>query len=257
MTSVCIVSPAWGRADVTRLVLEQRRHVCDTLASRGVDAGMVIAADDENLDIAGEFGCDTVIVPNKPLGAKCNALLYHAGDTGADWIVWVGSDDWIHPAVFDPIFDDHEHPVILSGHRLAIVDMRSGLLQRLDSPSPYGAIPWILDGRMIRDAVRRRNGDRISPIRPDLNRGLDGGLIRGIRQGRVSFGWQYDDPNDFRCVDFKTRTNITPYEGLARNIGVGDPEPAWDALRDHFPADLVAKAAALAGQIGGEVECAA
>lgn len=208
---------------------------------------MLIVADDENLDVAGEYGADTVTAPNKPLGAKWNTGLYHAADTGVDWIVWVGSDDWIHPAIFDPILDRDETnpPVILSGHRLAIVDMAAGSLQRIETPSPYGAIPWILDARLIRDAVRRRNGDRLGPLQPAIDRGLDGGLIRGLRRGRVNFGWQYDNPNDFRCVDFKTRTNITPFEGLARNLGVADRENAWETLAEHFPADLVQKAADL------------
>jgi len=245
--SICILSAAWGRFDLTRLVLAQRQRVCEELASRGVDAGMLIVADDENLDIAREYGADTVEAPNKPLGGKWNAGLVHAADSGVDWIVWIGSDDWLHPAVFDPIFDRDESalPLILSGHRLAIVDMATGRLQRIETPSPYGAIPWILDARLIRDARHRRNGERLGLIEPAVSRGLDGALIKALRRGRVNFDWRYDNPNDFRCVDFKTRANITPYEGLARNLGVGDPEPAWETLAEHFPAELVQKAADL------------
>lgn len=247
MPSVCILSAAWGRFDVTRLVLAQRQRVCEELASRGVDAGMLIVADDENLDVAREYGAETVEAPNKPLGGKWNKGLLHAADSGADWIVWVGSDDWIHPAVFDPILnrDATADPVILSGHRLAIVDMVAGSLQRIETPSPYGAIPWILDARLIRDAAHRRNGEHLGLLQPAIDRGLDGALIRALRRGRVNFRWKYDDPNDFRCVDFKTRANITPFEGLARNLGVGERENAWEALREHFPADLVQKASDL------------
>lgn len=233
---------------MTRLVLEQRQRVCVELASRGVDAGMLICADDENLDVAAEFGSDTVEAPNRPLGAKCNELLYHAAESGVDWIVWVGSDDWIHPAIFDPLFDlGDQPPLILSGHRFAIVDMRDGRLHRLETPSEYGGIPWILDARLIRDAVRRRNGDRIAPIEPTASRGLDGHLIRGLRLGRVDFRWHFHEPNDFRCVDFKTRVNITPYEGLARNLSISETEDAWTTLREWFPADLV-EAARLLGE---------
>lgn len=259
MTSVCILSAAWQRFDVTRLVLEQRQRMCVELAARGVDAGMLIVADDENLEIAAEYGSETVEAPNKPLGAKWNAGLHHAAEM-FDWICWVGSDDWIHPSVFDPIIDTApaERAQIYSGRRLAIVDLRAGRLQRLESPSPFGAIPWLLDARLIRNAIRRQNGTRIGPLKPNENRGLDGALIRGIRLGRVNFSWDFSDQSDFRCVDFKTRTNITPFEGLARNLGVGDPEPAWTTLADHFPADLVAKAAALSERLtGGELECAA
>lgn len=255
MTSVCIVSPAWGRVDVTRLVLEQRQRVCGELASRGVDAAMLIAADDENLDVAGEYGCDTVETPNEPLGAKCNTLLYHAVETGVDWIVWVGSDDWIHPSVFAPILDQEETPAratIHTGRRLAIVNMHAGTLARLQVSGRYGAIPWLMDARLLRNAVTRRDGRLIAQIEPKLSRGLDGGLIRGLRLGRVNFDWSFSDPTEFRCVDFKTRTNITPFEGLARNVGVGDPEHAWKALRAEFPADLVQKAHKLSTRLRGK-----
>ena len=260
MTSVCILSAAWQRFGVTRLVLEQRQRVCVELAARGVDAGMLVVADDENLDIADEYGADTLHAPNKPLGAKWNAGLYHAAESGVDWICWIGSDDWIHPSVFDCLEtpDPRSTPKIISGNRLAIVDVAAAQLQRLHVSGEYGCIPWLLDARLIRDAVRRRNGDRIDPIEPSASRGLDGYLIRGLRRGRVNFGWETFDPHEFRCVDFKTRTNITPYEGLARNLGVGDPEPAWATLRKHFPRELVAQAAALSKTLAkGDLECAA
>lgn len=245
MTSVCIASPAWGRIEVTRLVLEQRQRVCRDLASRGVDAGMLIAADDENLDVAGEYGCDTVETPNTPLGAKCNTLLYRAAETGVDYIVWVGSDDWIHPSVFDPIIGQGKLPArskIHTGRHLSIVDMRTGMLSRLRVSGKYGAIPWVMDARMFRNAVTRRDGRRLAQIEPKEKRGLDGALIKGLRLGRVNFDWSFSDPSEFRCVDFKTRTNITPFAGLAKNVGIAEPEPAWDALAAEFPADLVQKA---------------
>lgn len=247
MASVCILSAAWQRFDVTRLVLEQRQRVCEELAARGVDAGMLIVADDENLDIAAEYGSETIKAANSPLGAKWNAGLHHAADSGVDWICWIGSDDWIHPSIFESIIgtEPADKAQIYSGHRLAICNMQTAQLQRIETPSPFGAIPWLLDARLVRDAIRRQNGDRIGPLKPNEKRGLDGALIRGLRLGRVNFAWHFSDPTDFRCVDFKTRTNITPFDGLARNLGVGDREDAWETLAKHFPADLVQKAADL------------
>lgn len=239
MTSVCILSAAWRRFAITRLVLEQRQRLCGELAARGVDAVSLIVADDENLDIAREYGCETVEAPNSPLGAKWNTGLQHAARTGADFVVWIGSDDWIHPDVFDPLIGRNTgSPAIVTGRRLGIVDIRTGMLQRLSSPSQYGAIPWLIDARLL----RTKNAE---PLPPKLDRGLDGALVRGLRLGRLPFTWEWHDPHDFRCIDFKTETNITPYEGLARNIGVGDPEPAWPALAAWFPADLVEKASKL------------
>lgn len=237
MVSVCIVSPAWGRFAVTRLVLEQRQRVCDELISRGVDADHLIVADDENLEIAREYGGLTVEAPNKPLGRKCNLGLHRANELGYDFIVWVGSDDWIHPDLFRTLPDaiENEPVLIRSGFRLSMVDLTTGRLQRLKVQGSYGAIPWILDARLFRRLP-------ILPIPVDLPRGLDGGLVRGLRLGRVGFEFVFDDPHDFRCVDFKSQHNLTPYDGLAKYVGVDEPENAWETLADWFPADLVAKA---------------
>jgi len=237
VTSVCILSAAWRRFDITRLVLAQRQRLCVELAARGVEAISLIVADDENIDIAREHGCETVEAANRLLGEKWNIGLRHASQTGADWVVWVGSDDWIHPAVFDPIIGRAAgKPVIVTGRRLGIVDLRSGRLQRLSSPSQYGAIPWLLDARLLRTVKTA------GPIPPDAARGLDGALVRGLRLNRVDFDWEWHDPHDFRCIDFKTEENITPYAGLAKNLGVGEPEPAWATLKEWFPADLVEQA---------------
>jgi glycosyltransferase involved in cell wall biosynthesis len=240
VVSVCILSAAYRRLAVTRLVLEQRQRLCGELAGRGVEARMLIVADDENLDLAREYGAETVEYPNRPLGRKCNVGLHRAAELG-DYVVWVGSDDWIHPDVFQPLLDRSQGapPVIVSGSRLALVDLRTGRLQRVASPSKYGAIPWLIDRRLFTTRT-------VVPIKPELSRGLDGALIRGLRQAHVRFEWRFHDPHDFRCVDFKSDENITPFKALAKHLGTGPEESAWPALADWFPADLVEQARELA-----------
>jgi glycosyltransferase involved in cell wall biosynthesis len=241
LTSVCIFSAAYRRLAVTRLVLQQRQRLCGELAGCGIDATMLIAADDENLDIAAEYGCDTVEAPNLPLGRKCNIGLHHAARTGVDYIVWVGSDDWIHPDVFQPLLERAagKRPAIVTGSRLALVNLQTGRLQRVASPSKYGAIPWLIDRRLFTTRT-------VVPIKPELKRGLDGALVRGLRHAHLDFEWVFHDPHDFRCVDFKSDQNITPYKALAKHLGTAPEEPAWDTLAGWFDADLVAAARELA-----------
>ena len=237
MTSVCIASAAWRRLDVTRLVLRQRQRLCVELAARGIHATLLVAADDENLDIAAEHGAETLQVPNLPLGRKCNQMLHRAAEI-ADWVVWVGSDDWIHPDSFDPL-DGRDRPIsIIHGQRLVIVDLATGELQRVTAPSTYGAIPWLLDSRLIRG----KSGD---PIRADLGSGLDGALIRGLRRTRTPLVFEEHDPHEFRCVDFKSIDNLSSFHGLAANKGYGESGMAWDELAGWFPDDLIAQARAL------------
>jgi len=105
MTKVCMVSPAFGRYEVTEMALKQRRWLCDTLLSTyGLEAYGVIVADDDNLDIAKAHGFDALEFPNdQGLGAKFNAGFQYALDTGADYIIHIGSDDWMHPDFFAPL----------------------------------------------------------------------------------------------------------------------------------------------------------
>lgn len=241
MTSVCIVSAAWRRFDVTRLVLEQRQALCAELAPRGVQATSLVVADDENLDIAREYGALTLEHPNDPLGAKANAALKHAASL-ADWVVWIGSDDWIHPDAFDPLVEDGAPGTkarIIVGERLSVVDTRRGELTRIRQCSTYGAIPWILESRLL---LHRRG-----TIQADLERGLDGSLIRGIRRTLIPFRIEKHDSHHFRCVDFKTHENLSTYRAVGDVLGDGAPEPAGPALRGWFPADLVDKAEQLFG----------
>lgn len=242
MTSVCFVSAAWRRFDVSRLVLMQRQRLCAELAARGVQATSLIVADDENLDIALEYGALTLEHPNDPLGAKANAGLLHAAAL-ADWVVWVGSDDWIHPDAFDPLLaeDDGEdgRARIIVGERLTMVDTTTGRLQLIKQCSKYGGIPWLVESRLLRT--------RRGPIRPDLPRGLDGALVRGLRLTQIPFRFVKHDMHEFRCVDFKTPENLSSFEGVRRNLGRGESEPAWPTLRRWFPTDLVDKAEEILG----------
>lgn len=236
MTSVCVFSAAWRRFDVTRLALAQRQRLHVELAARGLKAHTLIVADDENLEIAREYGCETLEAPNAPLGAKCNTGLREAAQQ-ADWVVWIGSDDWIHPDAFAPLLEERESSrlPIHVGETVAAVDLPRGVLQ-IVAAAKYGAPPWIIDSRLLH--AKRQD----QPIKPWINRGLDGELVRGIRLARIPFEFVRHHPHDFRCVDFKTDVNLTPFRGVAKHLGIGDEHPAWEALADWYPADLVDQA---------------
>lgn len=238
MTTAWIVSAAHRRFDVTRLVLQQRQRLCVELAGRGIQASMLIAGDDENLDIAREHGAATLEAPNEPLAQKCNAALLYAAER-ADWVVWVGSDDWIHPDAFDPLLrdtsgDEDQRPRIVVGLRLAMVDVTTGQLQPIKQCSKYGAIPWLIDSRLLRTSR--------GPIRPDLESGMDGALVRGLRLTQIGFQFEKHDTHYFRCVDFKTRENLSPFAGVQRNLGESKAGAAGPVLREWFPGDLVDQA---------------
>lgn len=236
------------------MALAERRWLCDVLSSRGLTARGVIVADDDNLDLADEYGFDRLEFPNdRGLGAKFNAGYRYALDRGADYIVHVGSDDWVHPDFFDPLPIPDVHPdkfpsfepgrcvvqkpgpVILAGMRIGLVHLPSGRGCVFHMKRTWGVIPWAIP----RSAFR----DNPEPVKPDIQRGVEFELIRGI----APVNYQYHDPHPFLGVDFKSDVNVTPWEGLEAH---GTPLPdVWGALAEHYPAPLVEAARAYRSEV--------
>lgn len=241
------VSAAWGRFGVTRLALAQRRHLCDELAERGLEATAVIVADDENLDIAREWGFETVERSNDELGRKFNdGLEFAARELDADHFVLIGSDDWMHVDLFDrlpldvadvpPLSADApavtwaDGPEIATGREIALVDLERGRMRRCRARGRFGVIPWI-----IPRAALEPSGFR--PIKDELSIGIDGSLIAGLN---CAPEWVYADPHDLCRVDFKSSVNLNGYEAITGAIGYGGEETApWDLLTERYPEYLV------------------
>lgn len=245
--NVWLCSPAWRRYPITRLVLAQRRWLCDELAARGVQANSVIVADDANLEIAQEFGFPTVELDNSDLGKRFNAGYRYAADQGCDVFVHVGSDDWIHPDTFRILdnvdLDDVPRPTPAPGQpvvwrrspqavaqrRLLLVDLDEGRAQRCFVHGRYGCIPWLIPRKVMAT-------EKFAPIQPGLMRGIDGALVRGLR---TRPNWIFQDAPDEWCVDFKTGWNVTPYRGVAAALANGPEEEPWELLADFYPQHLV------------------
>lgn len=229
---VWLVSPAYGRFAVTRLALAQRAHLAGELAGRGIDCHTVIVADDDNLDIAREHGFHTVELDNNHgLGRRFNAGFQYAAAQGADYLVHIGSDDWLHPDTF-ALLGTLTPRQIVAGRMIAFIDLLTGKLRPALLLGPTGVIPWI-----IPRALMERCG--FAPIRPERYRGMDGFLVRGLRQAGARVEWVFHDPNPVARVDFKSATNINTYAGLPSGLGHESDRDPWEALAEHYPPHLV------------------
>lgn len=244
--NVWLVSPAWRRFDVTRLALSQRAHLRGELAGRGVDAHAVVVADDENLEVAREFGFDTVEQNNEFLGRRFNDGIEHALREGADVVVVLGSDDWLHVDAFDrlpageaqipvptaenPVVSWTPGPEIVTGEGLLVVDLQGGVARRCRSRSRGGAVPWLIPRAALEPSFGR-------PIRETQQRGIDFALWigLGVTPTRVTH-----DPHPLCRVDFKSAVNINDFEATSGALADGplldDP---WSALAEKYPLELV------------------
>lgn len=245
-----LVSPAWRRYAVTRVCFAQRAHLCGVLAERGIEPVVLVVADDENLDIACEYGFETLERPNDELGRKFNDGLEAACvDLQADVVAVVGSDDWVHEDLFDrvpsakaeppmptadvPFVMWSEAPEAVTGRELALVDLVTARLRRCRVERHHGVIPHVFPRVALEPSGFR-------PARDQLNIGIDGSLVAGLD---VQPQWVFHDPHDLCRVDFKSDVNLNSYERITAAIGYGDEEhDPWSLLEERYPAELVGMA---------------
>jgi glycosyltransferase involved in cell wall biosynthesis len=250
-----MVSAAWQRFAVTRLALAQRAHLCDALAAQGHDATCVIVADDENLEIAQEYGFATCEQSNDALGRKFNdGIEYACGYLDADYVVLIGSDDWLHPDAFQRLPKDAclpemptvENPAVVGravpemvvGSHIVIVDLASGNARMCVGAGRLGIIPWIMPRKLLRPSGYR-------PVPEMQRRGIDGSLWRGLGvRPKIVFS----DPHWAARIDFKSDTNLNSYKAISDSIGKGEEfHVSW--LVDHYPMELVEKTTAWQSQL--------
>jgi len=215
---LAFVTPAWRRPAVTALALAQRRQLCDGLAARGITATCTIIADDENKEIAKQHGFGWIHMENHPLGRKINAGFQQALDDGADYVSFVGSDNWLHPDLFK--LSDLEQEFVITGRSLCQYDLATGRSKIVTTRSVFGVIPWLIP----RIAFAR--GKILSN---ECDRGID--INIGFALSNQALQWVWHDPHPLARVDFKSDINMTPF-----GAGAGEPGPD---LMSAYPAQLV------------------
>jgi hypothetical protein len=224
---ISFVTPAWGRFAVTRLALAQRAQLVSQLALRGVTADCVVIADDENIDIACSFGFDAIEMDNEFLGRKVNSGFEWAGERGSDYVAFIGSDDWMHVDLFDPL--DGER--VIAGHEISVCDLITGRMRHLGWRSKRGVPPWLIP----RAALERCS---FRPCRDSAKRGMEFQIEWGLRDSDAE--WVFHDPHPLTRVDFKSDIGMTNYDTISRAIGRGSEiTPPWGALAEKFSPDLV------------------
>lgn len=196
-------------------------------------ANCVVIADDENLEIAKAMGFETIEMANNPVARKVNAGIELAWLNGADYVAFVGSDDWLHVDLFDPLANG-PNGCIVSGREITLVDLSRRVMTRMRSKSLHGVIPWLIPISALEHCSYR-------PLQEHLNRGLDYSLYRQIRKVPVIF----HDPHPHTRVDFKSDTNITPWSMIGRSLG-NTPVAPLDELRAWYGDQLVDLAEELA-----------
>ena len=228
LPSLFFVVPARGRLEKTRVCLRQLRRTCDTLTGMGVTATAAVVADDENLDIARECGFWSVRQENYPLGRKWNDGYQCALQEGADFVVPLGSDDWVDPI----LFADLPGPTELRCSRLSSVVSEDG-----NRISPLRV--WYDGGDgvrvMPRNLLERLNG---RPAEEGRDRAIDTSILRNLQrlhQGSLP-PLKYFDASPWQIVDWKTSGDQLNSYGACVAFRNEAEQDTWETLAGRYPA---------------------
>lgn len=228
MSLLWLVSPVHGRYGLTRICLEQRARVVDELRGHGIDVGVVVIGDDENVETARELGFHTLERPNA-LGLRINdGMEWAFREGGATHVVYVGSDDWLHA---DHLADLPPQGRARASRWLSVVSPDGRLIAAMEGPPPRGRVPWTLSRDLIEPCGFR-------PVPDELRRLADSAILASLPVERAQ-AFQYhaeDDP--LRCVDFKSHEEqMTPWRRhAARRFARPNP---FEVLATRYPVDLV------------------
>jgi hypothetical protein len=252
MSSVWFIVPAHRRFAVTRACLRQLERTCfELVRERGIAAHAIVIAEDANLDIAAGLGFGTIERANKPLGRKWNDGYEVAGKQGVDYVVPLGSDDWVDPLwVLAQLAADGE---LRCSRRSAVVSEDGLRLARLEIRYP-GAADFGDGVRMIPVALLKPL--RYRPADEDATRAIDTRVFQNVRRAlnrtpRVSF----TEVHPLQIVDFKTAGSeqLNPYEGCLKFADGLETDP-WAELAGCYPSEAIDEMRAV---YGADVKAAA
>lgn len=232
--SLWFVVPAHGRLELSRICLRQLRRTIDDLEAEGIDASAVVVADDENLDTALDLGFGTIERNNRFLSRRFNDGIQLALDRAfnprpADYVVPLGSDDWIAPEV---LFDLPRPNTVVGFQRIAFV-REDGLeltVRFLDHDGGAGVRIYPRACLMALD-FRPADEDRV--------RGCDTSILVNMKR-TLRFRLEHRDIDPRLIVDWKSPgSNRNPYAEVAGRWRGSAPVNPFEALAGLFPAEAL------------------
>lgn len=228
------VVPAHGRIELTRICLRQLRRTIDDLEAEGIDASAIVVADDENLTTALDLGFGIVERNNRFLSRRFNDGIQLATDARfnprpADYVVPLGSDDWI---AADVLLDLPRPNTIVGFKRIAFV--REDGLELTERFLDYDG------GAGIRIYPRRLLAMmEFRPADEDRVRGCDTSILVNMKR-RLRFRLEHRDIDARLIVDWKSAgSNRNPYSDVAGRWKGSPPVDPFEALAGVFPAEAL------------------
>jgi hypothetical protein len=194
----------------------------------GVEAHCVVVGDDDNIEIAQEFGLDVVLQNNEHLGRKWNDGHEHAINHGATHIMPVGSDSWVNldwwlqPGGL--VRDDR----IIASRNYDIVHRDGTRRVHIWIPIAFG-VHFVMPTAMM-------TGRKSRPCREDLSRGCDTSTLRTIDPGHRNL--IFSEAHELESVAFQSRPQITNYNNMRSKFGKAETTEPFSGLAALYGEEL-------------------
>lgn len=233
----CFVTPAWGRFELSRICFAQHAQALGQLRSQGYQAMEVVVADDENLEIAREFGLETLECANDGgfWGRRLNEGYEFARDAGALWIGPMDSDCWFLPERATAMAHIASNGAVASSRRLTV--FREDGRHRLDIEQNYGHPFLLLMPSSSLEAVSYR------PVQEGVEGNESTSTLARLRDSGASFATIPGVP--FELVGFTLpEKNATEYDYWLDQYGGVVTTDTYEGsvfapLRECYPGWLV------------------
>lgn len=228
MSNIWFVVPAHGRPELSAICLRQLKRTCDRLKKFDIYATAVVIANDENLDTAADLGFWGYDQNNDFLGRKFNDGMELAAQEGAEFVIPMGSDDWLD---YRWITAKPLHPNKLRCARwMAMVAEDGRRIQSIMVNYDGGIGPRIIPVSMIEKF-------RYRPAPEDRKRGYDMATLNRIKTIHKGDFIDYYDFSSYQLIDWKTGgANLNSYQSCAIHR-VRESGQVWAKLADCFPAE--------------------
>lgn len=166
--------PVWGREEITRKHFENVRRIVEYAPSFFNVVPFYVVSEYWAEKLSEEFGYNYCRAENSPLGWKMNyGLSRFINETGFDWMMQTGSDDFVEPTFLDeyaPYFSSLKVFGLKSVH---LINEKNGMIKKTTvDQGCWGAL------RCIRFDVLREAS-------------FDGGAFRGIWANAQQRGLDY------------------------------------------------------------------
>jgi glycosyltransferase involved in cell wall biosynthesis len=219
---IIIIIPCWGRANVLKVVSNQLNVFCATNAAK-INTTVLFILSPEDKDLKkhlrilekANYTNEIIYTPNEWLGQKLNEGVEWAVKEGCDYIMNMGSDDLIHPAIINLYMPLIKKKCPLFGlNKLYFWDVSGNALHfsYYNNPHIVGA------GRMIHLNAVKNVIERTGALYDkNINRCLDGNSA--TRMIACGYNQLTLDPGKFpMIVDIKCGVNINSYKVIKNSL---------------------------------------